>query len=66
LEVLVLVSFLRSRATALLRVSSIYLVALLSCLPLIVYGFPEGHDTGFELVRIAEYRNALEMGQWPP
>gem|GEM_PF-1952911 len=61
-----LIFFLRTRATALLRISSIYLVALLSCLPLLVYGFPEGHDTGFELVRIAEYRHALEMGQWPP
>jgi uncharacterized membrane protein len=34
--------------------------------PLLVWGFPQGHDWSFELVRIAEYRHALADGQLPP
>jgi hypothetical protein len=40
-------------------------VALLTCVPL-AFGFPHGHDFLFEVPRIAEYRNALAAGQWPP
>ena len=34
--------------------------------PLLVHGFGMGHDWIFELVRIAEFRHALQDGQCPP
>ncbi len=43
-----------------------YLAALISCAPLIVGGFPEGHDWTFELARVAEFSHALGEGQIPP
>ncbi|MCP4006694.1 MAG: hypothetical protein GY725_21150 [bacterium] len=38
----------------------------ISCLPLILYGYPEGHDWQTELVRVSEYQSALLAGQFPP
>ena len=38
----------------------------ISCAPLLLGGFPQGHDWSFELVRVAEYRAALGAGQLPP
>lgn len=29
-------------------------------------GFPHGHDASYELFRVAEFRNAILSGQWPP
>ncbi|MFB3117311.1 MAG: hypothetical protein ACE1ZP_00975, partial [Myxococcota bacterium] len=46
--------------------ASPYLAVLISCAPLIVNGFPKGHDWTFELARVAEYSHALEEGQFPP
>ena len=43
-----------------------YLAALISCAPLIVGGFPQGHDWTFELARVAEFSHALSEGQLPP
>jgi hypothetical protein len=43
-----------------------YLAALISCSPLIVGGFPQGHDWTFELARVAEFSHALGEGQFPP
>jgi hypothetical protein len=43
-----------------------YLAALISCAPLIVGGFPQGHDWTFELARVAEFSHALDEGQFPP
>jgi hypothetical protein len=43
-----------------------YLAALISCAPLIVGGFPQGHDWTFELARVAEFSHALGEGQFPP
>ncbi len=43
-----------------------YLAAGVSLWPLLVDGFPRGHDWSFELVRVAEYQAALAAGQWPP
>jgi hypothetical protein len=43
-----------------------YLAALISCAPLIVGGFPQGHDWTFELARVAEFSHALSEGQFPP
>ena len=43
-----------------------YLAALISCAPLIVGGFPQGHDWAFELARVAEFSHALDEGQFPP
>jgi hypothetical protein len=39
---------------------------LVACWPLLADGFPKGHDWSLELVRIAEYRNALADGPLPP
>ena len=39
---------------------------LLSVAPLLMRGFSMGHDWLLELVRIAEFRHALQDGQWPP
>ncbi len=47
------------------RAPFVYLVALATCLPLAL-GFPHGHDFLLEVPRIAEYRNALSAGQFPP
>src|SRR5262245_772902 len=38
----------------------------LSCAPLAVTGFPQGHDFPFELLRSLEYGRALLEGQFPP
>ncbi len=43
-----------------------YFAALVSCAPLIVGGFPEGHDWTYELARVAEFSHALHEGQFPP
>ena len=43
-----------------------WVAALISCWPLLVSGFPRGHDWPFELVRVAEYQAALLSGQLPP
>ena len=44
------------------------LIALLiSSLPLLMLGYPQGHDWLFELIRVAEYKNALFVDkQFPP
>jgi len=34
--------------------------------PLLLWGFPAGHDWGWELVRIVEYQEAIASGQWLP
>ncbi len=34
--------------------------------PLLLWGFPAGHDWGWELVRIVEYQEAFSSGQWLP
>jgi hypothetical protein len=34
--------------------------------PTLASGFCQGHDWIFELVRTAQYRQALRAGQWPP
>ena len=39
---------------------------MVSCVPLLLHGYPKGHDWLFELVRISEYRSALTSGQLPP
>jgi len=36
------------------------------CLPLLAYGYPQGHDWLFELVRVVEYKEALSGGQGLP
>jgi hypothetical protein len=43
-----------------------YLALALSVLPLLLAGFPAGHDWIFEFVRVSEYRAAVVSGQWPP
>ena len=43
-----------------------YVAFVIAVWPLLADGFPRGHDWAFELVRIAEYRSALEAGQLPP
>jgi hypothetical protein len=43
-----------------------WLAALVASAPLLVGGFPQGHDWLFELVRAAEYGHALAEGQRPP
>jgi len=43
-----------------------FLAALISCVPLIDAGFPQGHDWTFEIARVAEYSHALGEGQFPP
>lgn len=48
-----------------LNIFAVFLAAGIACLPLLA-GFPHGHDFLYELPRIAEYRNALVAGQWPP
>src|SRR5690606_4278812 len=40
--------------------------ALISVAPAFGPGIPRGHDTVFELVRIAEYGRALQEGVFPP
>ena len=39
---------------------------VISITPLLLSGFGMGHDWIFELVRIAEFRHAVEGGQLPP
>ena len=39
---------------------------VVSVSPLLMRGFAMGHDWALELVRIAEFRHALQDGQWPP
>lgn len=46
--------------------ASVLLAWLFACLPLLLHGFPHGHDASYELFRIAGYRNALAEGQLPP
>ena len=41
-------------------------IALLAGWPLLVHGYPQGHDWIYELARAAEFRHALDEGQWPP
>lgn len=43
-----------------------YFAALVSCAPLLVGGFPQGHDWAYELARVAEFSHAVEDGQFPP
>ena len=42
------------------------LAVLVACAPILLGGYPQGHDWGFQLVRIAEYRHALAEGQGVP
>ena len=42
------------------------LAASVAALPVVVSGFPQGHDWIFELVRSAQYTQAVRAGQWPP
>ena len=42
------------------------LAYVIAAAPLLLQGFPKGHDWIFELVRIAEYNHALADGQYPP
>ncbi len=37
-----------------------------SCGPLLLHGFPAGHDRTFELVRVSEFQTAMASGQVPP
>jgi len=43
-----------------------WLAAAVAAAPLVLSGFPRGHDFSFELLRVAEYRSALAAGQLPP
>lgn len=43
-----------------------WLAAALGVIPLVLHGFPQGHDWSFELLRVSEYRAALAAGQLPP
>ena len=43
-----------------------WLAFALGVAPLVLGGFPAGHDWLYELVRVAEYRAAVEAGQLPP
>jgi len=43
-----------------------YLAALIACAPLVIGGFPQGHDWAFELARVAEFSHAFGEGQYPP
>lgn len=43
-----------------------WLAFALGVAPLLIGGFPVGHDWLYELVRVGEYREALAAGQWPP
>jgi hypothetical protein len=43
-----------------------WLAALVGVIPLLLHGFPEGHDWSFELLRVSEYQSALAAGQRPP
>ena len=43
-----------------------WLAWLAAVLPVLILGFPAGHDWALELTRIAEYHHALASGQWPP
>src|SRR5258705_3325888 len=54
-----------ARAELLLR-GLPWLACLFGAWPLLRGGFPNGHDTLFELVRISQYREAFAAGQWPP
>ena len=54
-----------ARAELLLR-GLPWLACLFGVWPLLRGGFPNGHDTLFELVRISQYREAFAAGQWPP
>lgn len=42
------------------------LALLVSCLPLLTLRFPQGWDWGFELVRVAQFKDAMLSGQFPP
>ena len=39
---------------------------IVSSMPLIILGFPDGHDSIFGLVRVAEFKSSLVNGQFPP
>ena len=43
-----------------------WLAALVGVIPLLLHGFPQGHDWSFELLRVSEYQSALAAGQRPP
>jgi hypothetical protein len=42
------------------------LAVLVATGPLLLWGFPAGHDWGWELVRIVEYKEAFASGQFLP
>lgn len=42
-----------------------WIAVLMACMPY-VHSFPQGHDAGLEVLRVAEYLHALEDGQYPP
>jgi hypothetical protein len=54
-----------ARADWLLRALP-WLACLVGVAPLLIDGFPMGHDWRFELVRVSEYQAALAAGQLPP
>src|SRR5438874_13525435 len=37
-----------------------------SFFPFLVVGFPDGHDSSYGLVRVAEFKSSLVNGQLPP
>src|SRR5439155_21161033 len=39
---------------------------IVSSVPFIILGFPDGHDSIFGLVRVAEFKSSLVNGQLPP
>lgn len=41
-------------------------LALVAGWPLLAHGYPLGHDWIYELARAAEFRHAVDDGQWPP
>ena len=42
------------------------LAVLVATGPLLLWGFPAGHDWGWKLVRIVEYKEAFASGQFLP
>lgn len=43
-----------------------FIALVLSSIPILTLKYPYGHDWIYELVRVAEYKNALLNGQYPP
>ena len=43
-----------------------YLAVIIASLPFLTVGFPDGHDSSYGLVRVAEFKASLANGQFPP